>query len=47
MATEFFATFNTKLQERYAVAPPEAPAVAEPGGLLARLAAWFKRLFGG
>lgn len=46
MATEFFASFNARLQERYAVAPP-ATAPAEPGGPLARLVAWFKRLFAG
>jgi carbon monoxide dehydrogenase subunit G len=46
MATEFFEAFNTKLQERYQVAP-EAPAVAAPQGLLARLMAWIRRLFGG
>jgi hypothetical protein len=46
MATEFFETFNTKLQERYAV--PAAPAApAAPSGLLARVLAWFKRIFGG
>jgi carbon monoxide dehydrogenase subunit G len=43
MATEFFESFNARLQERYAVAPVAAP----PSGLLARLAAWFRRLFGG
>ncbi len=46
MATEFFETFNTKLQERYQVVP-EAVAPAAPQGLLARLVAWFKRLLGG
>ena len=47
MATEFFETFNTKLQERYAVvaAPAAAPAAAQ--GLLAGIVAWFKKLFGG
>lgn len=45
MATEFFETFNTKLQERYAVVVA-APAAA-PQGLLARFVAWIKRLFGG
>jgi uncharacterized protein len=45
MATEFFDSFNARLQERYAVAPVEAPAA--PQGLLARLVAWFRRLFGG
>ena len=43
MATDFFETFNTKLQERYGVAAPVV-AVA-PAGLLARLMAWVKRLF--
>jgi hypothetical protein len=49
MATEFFATFNAKLQERYQVAPEPVPAVASPApqGLVARLLAWLKRLFGG
>ena len=50
MATEFFASFNTALQERYGVAPAAAPAAApgaeQPAGLLARLVAWFKGLFG-
>ena len=46
MATEFFETFNTKLQERYAVMA-EAPAPAAPQGLVARLLAWLKKLFGG
>ncbi len=47
MATEFFETFNTKLQERYAVvaAPAAVPAAAQ--GLLAGIVAWFKKLFGG
>ena len=46
MATEFFETFNTKLQARYQVAPePVAPAA--PQGLLARLVAWWRRRFGG
>jgi hypothetical protein len=45
MATDFFETFNAKLQERYQVAP-EPVAVATPTGLLARIVAWFKRLFG-
>lgn len=45
MANEFFATFNAKLAERYGVAAaPAAPAA--PAGLLARLIAFFKRLFG-
>jgi carbon monoxide dehydrogenase subunit G len=50
MANEFFETFNTRLQERYAVAaePEAAPAApAAPQGLVGRLLAWIKRLFGG
>lgn len=49
MATEFFTTFNTKLQERYQVAPELLPAVVAPApqGLIAKLLAWLKRLFGG
>jgi uncharacterized protein len=48
MASEFFSTFNTKLQARYQVAPAPAPAVApEPQNLVAKLLAWLKRLFGG
>lgn len=48
MATEFFATFTAKLQERYpaAAAAPEA-AEPEPQGLLARIGAWLRKLFGG
>jgi len=45
MATEFFVTFNTKLAQRHAV--EVARVVIAPPGLLARLLAWFKRLFGG
>lgn len=49
MATEFFESFNTQLQARYPapVAPAAPPAAAVPQGLVARLAAWFKRVFGG
>ncbi len=47
MATEFFETFNTKLQERYGVTAAAPAATATPQGLLARIAAWFKKLFGG
>lgn len=46
MAGDFFERFNAALQERYAAAPEPAPAPA-PQGLFARIAAWFKRLFGG
>jgi carbon monoxide dehydrogenase subunit G len=45
MATDFFERFNAALQERYQVAPEPAPAAA-PQGFFARLAAWFRRLFG-
>ena len=48
MATDFFETFNARLQERYAVVAAPVPAVpAAPQGLLARLLAWIKRLAGG
>ncbi|MFT3817010.1 MAG: carbon monoxide dehydrogenase subunit G [Rubrivivax sp.] len=47
MATEFFESFNERLQQKYGVAPPPAPEAAAPQGLLAQLAAWFRRLFGG
>ena len=47
MATEFFETFNPKLQDRYAVGVPEVVAAPAPQGLLARFVAWFKKLFGG
>ena len=46
MATEFFTTFNTKLQERYQVAPEPEAVAAAPQGLVARLLAWLKRVFG-
>ena len=44
MATDFFETFNAKLQERYAVAPAVVDA-QPPQGLLARFIAWIKRVF--
>ncbi len=49
MANDFFAAFNTKLQERYQVAPEPAVAAAAPArqALLASIAAWFKKLLGG
>ena len=49
MATEFFQTFNAKLQERYQVAPEPVPAVVAPvpQGAIGKLLAWLKRLFGG
>lgn len=45
MATDFFERFNAALQERYRAAP-EPAAAAAPQGLIARLLAWLKRLFG-
>ena len=47
MATDFFETFNARLQERYAVVAAPAAVPVAPQGLLARLLAWIKRLFGG
>ena len=47
MATEFFETFNAKLQERYAAVAAPAAAPAAPQGLLAGILAWLKKLFGG
>ena len=48
MATDFFEAFNARLQERYAVVAAPVPAAAPvPQGLLARLLAWIKGLFGG
>ena len=50
MATDFFTTFNARLQERFPPPPAvvEAPAAAPaaPQGLLGRLLAWLKGLFG-
>ena len=46
MATEFFESFNARLQERYGVAPAEATTAA-PQGAWARFMAWLKRVFGG
>ena len=48
-ATEFFATFTVKLQERYPAAVAAAPVAQAPApqGLLARLGAWLRKLFGG
>jgi len=43
MATEFFESFNVRVQERYGIAPvPAAP----PPRLRARVVAWFKQFFG-
>ena len=47
MATEFFESFNARLQERYQVVAVPEPAPAPPQGLVGRLLAWLKRLFGG
>lgn len=46
MAGDFFERFNEALKERYGVLAEAAPAAA-PAGLLARLVAWLKGLFGG
>lgn len=45
MATEFFESFNARLQERYAVAAPAPAEVPAPRGLLARLSAWLRKVF--
>ena len=49
MATEFFTTFNAKLQERFQVAPEPLPAVMPPApqSLFAKLLAWLKRIVRG
>ena len=47
MATDFFETFNARLQERFPPAVDVLPApVVPPKGLMARLLGWLKRLFG-
>ncbi len=48
MATEFFEAFNQALQQKYGVvAEAETAAAPAPvGGLLERLVAWLKGLFG-
>jgi carbon monoxide dehydrogenase subunit G len=43
MASDFFATFNAKLSERYGAAPA---APAAPTGVWARFVAWLRRVFG-
>ncbi len=47
MAKDFFEAFNARLAEKYGVAPAAAPAAEAPAGLWARIAAWFRRVFGG
>lgn len=42
MAGDFFERFNSALQERYGV----VPEAAAPAGVIARLLAWLRRLFG-
>jgi carbon monoxide dehydrogenase subunit G len=45
MAKDFFERFTEALQARRAAAPPAQPT--RPVGLLARVSAWLRRLFGG
>ncbi len=45
MATDFFANFQQALVDKYGAPAPAAPAAAP--SLLARIAAWLKRLLGG
>ncbi len=53
MATEFFETFNARLQLRFPPvaevlpAPVLPPPVLPPQGRVARLLGWLRRLFGG
>ena len=49
MATDFFETFKARLLERYpvVVTSPVSAVQSAPQGLLARLMAWLKQLFGG
>ncbi len=43
MTTDFFTSFNSRIHERYGIAPePVAPRT----GLWARIVAWLERLFG-
>jgi carbon monoxide dehydrogenase subunit G len=46
MAGEFFENFTAKLQERHPAAAAPSPTAARPG-LVARLLAWLRGLFGG
>lgn len=46
MATEFFETFNARLQERWGAAPAEPPPAPPPLGWWARLLAFLRRLLG-
>lgn len=46
MASDFFSAFDAQLRERYGVAADAPPAQAAPQGLIARIAAWFRRVFG-
>ena len=47
MATDFFETFNVRLQARFPPAAAVLPAPAPPPqGLMARLLGWLKRLLG-
>ena len=46
MAGDFFTAFSAKLYEMYGVINAAPPPPPKPPGLMARLVAWFKRLFG-
>jgi carbon monoxide dehydrogenase subunit G len=46
MAGEFFAAFDDQLRKRHGIAPAGAPPERR-AGLLARIVAWLRRLFGG
>ena len=47
MAGEFFANFEQQLREKYPEAAAAAPAPQASQGMVARLLAWLRRLFGG
>lgn len=46
MAADFFAAFNLRLQERYAVVAAPMVAAPAPSSAWARLMAWWRRLLG-
>ena len=47
MAGEFFASFEQQLREKYPEAAIAAPVAPAAPGLVARVLAWLRRLFGG